>query len=547
MATRTDDLSRAQRVALLDPAARAEAIKGIDPDTLAYDWSFWGRPSQLIDSTTAYLILFLAGRGAGKTRSGCEWAREKARAHAGSRGAFVARTAADVRDVLVDGESGIMNISPPSEQPLWEPSKRRLTWPNGTTATAFSSEVPDALRGPQFHWALGDEVATWETTPDASGLTALDNLRIATRLGAHPQIFLMTTPKRTQVIKKLLAEIADNPRATVLRRGRTSDNLGNLSQAYLNTVVALYEGTALATQELEGQMLDDVEGALWTSEELDENRVGALPPADELLRPFVIVAVDPSVAENPRDECGIIVIIGTGQRRYADRHIYVMEDRSILGAPSVWAPVVAATAKKWGAVVVAEYNQGAALIKNALENIDPAIRVHGVHSRVGKALRAEPVTLATDQGRVHMVGVHTLLEDQLTTWQPEVSKKSPTVSTPWSSADWPSSPTSPRTSPSKPCASPATPPVAPPTPRSPPPPPAEAASPPATPEATSSPLSRRTCARPCVQPFLAGSLLHDKPRAPGDAHLLGPGLDAQRVGKPKRDESPRAAHIPPEL
>jgi phage terminase large subunit-like protein len=421
------DLSRAQQVALLPEPQRNEILDPLNASELAFDWSFWARPSQYIDpdDLSWYLALFLAGRGTGKTRSGNEWVRGKVRAMPGSRGAFVARTAADVRDVLVDGDSGIMNISPPSETPLWEPSKRRLTWPNGATATAFSSEVPDALRGPQFDWALGDEVATWETTPDASGLTALDNLRIATRLGANPQIFLMTTPKRTQIIKRLLAEIADHPDTTILRRGRTSDNLGNLSQAYLNTVVALYEGTALATQELDGQMLDDVEGALWSSEEIDEYRLGSLPPIEELLRPFVIVSVDPSVAENPRDECGIVVLIGTGHRRYADRHIYVMEDRSLLAPPSEWAKVVAQTARKWGAVVVAEYNQGAGLIRNALENIDPSIRVHPVHSRVGKALRAEPVQLATDQGRVHMVGFHTALEDQLTTWQPERSKKSP--------------------------------------------------------------------------------------------------------------------------
>ena len=421
------DLSVAQQVAALPRERRPEVLEGYDPDTLAYRWDFWARPSQYIDPTDLswYLALFLAGRGAGKTRSGNEWVRGKARAMPGSRGAFVARTAADVRDVLVDGDSGILHCSPPSEMPLWEPSKRRLTWPNGTTATAFSSEVPDALRGPQFDWALGDEVATWETTPDASGLTALDNLRIATRLGEHPQIFLMTTPKRTATIKKLLAEIEANPTTTILRRGRTADNVGNLSVAYLNTVVALYEGTALATQELEGQMLDDVEGALWSSDELDEYRLSSLPPADELLRPFVIVSVDPSVAENPRDECGIIVLIGTGHRRYADRHVFVMEDKSVLAPPSEWAKVVAETARKWGAVVVAEYNQGAGLIRNALENIDPGIRVHPVHSKVGKVLRAESAQLATDQGRLHMVGWHTALEDQLVTWQPEISKKSP--------------------------------------------------------------------------------------------------------------------------
>lgn len=414
----------AQRVALLPEVEREEVLEGLDLEALQYDWSFWSRPSQWVDpSDITPLIVALGGRGSGKTRQGNEFARMKARTMPGSRGLMVARTAADVRDVLINGDSGILNISPPSEMPTWEPSKRLLTWPNGTTCLAYSAEIPDALRGIQSSWSLADEIATWDQNADSSGLTAWDNLRIATRLGAYPQIMAMTTPRRVPMLKTLLADAAANPGKVSVRYSRTSDNRGNLSSAYLDTITALYEGTALAAQELEGQMLDDVEGALWDMELIDAYRVAALPP--DLYRPFVVVGVDPSVAENPRDECGIVVIVGTGEKNYAERQVYIMDDLSLLAPPAEWAERVALTARKWGAPVIYEKNQGGALIGNALANVDPTIRTVGVHSRVGKALRADPVQLASQQGRVHMVGVHPALEDQMTSWQPEITKKSP--------------------------------------------------------------------------------------------------------------------------
>lgn len=327
------------------------------------------------------------------------------------------------RTLVPTHNSGILNIHPPSEMPTWEPSKRLLTWPNNSTALVYSAEIPDALRGIQSHWSLADEIGTWDSTPDSSGLTAWDNLILATRLGETPQVLAMTTPRRTRVIKELLAQAEADPSKVLVRRSRTADNRGNLSVAYLDAVVAIYEGTSLAAQELDGQMLDDVEGALWASELLDAHRLTALPA--DLFKPFVIIGVDPSVAENPRDEAGIVVVVGTAHPRLADRHAYVMEDASLHGSPAEWAERVAQAARKWGAPVIAEINQGGALIKNALTGVDPSIRVVPVHARVGKALRAEPVVLASQQGRLHMVGEHTMLEDQLTTWQPELSKKSP--------------------------------------------------------------------------------------------------------------------------
>lgn len=415
-----DERSLAQVVAELPDDERESVLADIDADTLAWDWRFWGRPNQLLPQDDSWhLALLLAGRGYGKTRASCEWVREQARRFPGSRGALVARTSADARDVLVGGESGILNICPPSERPDWQPSKRRLVWPNGTTATLFTAEEPDQLRGPQQHWSLADEIATWPDQPDASGLTAWDNLRISTRLGHTPQIVAATTPKRTKLIQELIEAASTDPRI-LLRRGKTSDNAGNLSTDYLDTIYGLYEGTSLAKQELEGLLLDAVEGALWTDGMLDPHRAKDVP---ENLA--YVVAVDPSVAENPKDECGIVVIGATRHRQYHARRAYVVADLTVHASPEVWAEVAAKAARQWNAPIVAERNQGDHLVTMALRNVDPDIRVLPVRAQVGKALRAEPVSLAYEQGRVHHVGMLTDLETQMVTWVPGETKKSP--------------------------------------------------------------------------------------------------------------------------
>lgn len=417
------ELSVAQRVALLPDDERERMLAGYDPALLLYNWEFWARPSQYLDPLdhSWYGALYMGGRGSGKTRGGCEWVRGKAMAMPGSRGALVGRTAADVRDVLIDGPSGIMAISPPSERPEYMPSKRRLEWPNGTVATLASSEVPDSLRGPAFDWAVGDEIATWSTVPDASGLTAFDNLRIATREGAQPQYVLMTTPKRTQFIKDLLSEAAESNGRFLLRRGRTMDNAGNLSAAYLHTITSLYDGTALAAQELGGELVGDVEGALWRATDLPQ--VGGVP--DDMRGPVVLVGVDPSVAEDPRDECGIVVVVGETKGELGTRRIFVLEDYSLRGSPDAWAQQVVKAARKYGALVVAEVNQGGALVRSVVSHIDPLVKVHDVSAHVGKALRAEPVQLAAQRGRVALVGEFPELVDQMTSWVPSVDKKSP--------------------------------------------------------------------------------------------------------------------------
>ncbi len=414
-------------LAALPEEERLAAMQGLDPEGLVWDWSVWARPEQLPPPDVDWNVwLVLAGRGFGKTRLASEWVREQAKytTEGQRRFALVARTAADVRDVIVEGESGIMNVSPPSEKPLYEPSKRRLTWPNGNTATLFTADEPDGLRGPQFTHAWGDEIAAWRQTPDAAGMTAFDNLRVGTRLGKNPQILCTTTPKRVPLLYKLIEESRTDKQGgskVVVTRGSTLDNAGNLSGAYLDTIMGVYEGTTLARQELYGEMLDDVEGALWNEEMVEAAREAIYP----LSTPLRVIGVDPSVAENPRDECGIVVCAATAEHDLYKRNAWVLEDASIHGSPDTWARKVVEMARKWGCPVVAEVNQGGALVRNAILSIDPTIKVLEVHSKYGKALRAEPVVLAYEQGRIHHVGYHQDLESQMYSWIPESSSKSP--------------------------------------------------------------------------------------------------------------------------
>ena len=411
--------SMMEKLALLSEEEKQAVLSGFDAEQLLWDWSVWGRPEQQPPEGDWSIWLYMAGRGAGKTRTAAEWVRHEARdaSKGQKRFALVARTAADVRDVIVEGESGIINVTPPSERPLYEPSKRRLTWPNGNTATCFTADEPDSLRGPQFTHAWGDEVAAWRQTPDAAGMTAFDNLRVGTRLGSNPKIMVTTTPKRVPLLYQLMSE-AEKTGRVVITRGSTMDNTGNLSKSYLDAIMGVYEGTRLASQELYGEMLSDVEGALWTQELIDRGREMQYP----IGTPLRCIGVDPSVAENPRDECGIVVVAATGERDLYKRQSWVLEDASIHGSPEVWANKVVQMARKWGCPVIAEVNQGGALVRNAINTIDPTVKVLEVHSKYGKALRAEPITLAYEQNRVHHVGYLGDLESQMCAWIPGEGK-----------------------------------------------------------------------------------------------------------------------------
>lgn len=304
---------------------------------------------------------------------------------------------------------------------VWCPVTKNGTWfarRNGKTYfTGNTADEPDGLRGIQAHYAWADELAAWRQTPDAAGMTSWDNLRVATRLGSNPQIIATTTPKRVPVLYGLLAE-AERTGKVYITRGSTLDNAGNLSSAYLDTITGVYAGTRLAQQELYGEMLDDVEGALWNLEMIEAGRQMQLP----MNAPLRVIGVDPSVAENPRDECGIVVCTAMADRDLYKRHAWVLEDATVHGSPEVWANTVASMARKWQAPVVAEINQGGALVRNAIQAIDPSIKVLEVHSKYGKALRAEPVVLAYEQARVHHVGILADLEAQMCAWIPGEGK-----------------------------------------------------------------------------------------------------------------------------
>lgn len=362
---------------------------------LCYDWAFWARAEQLPPGGDWWAWLILAGRGFGKTRAICEWAHAQAMERPRSRGGIVAATAADVRDVLVLGESGLLAIAPPWARPVYEPSKRRLVWPNGSQATLFSADVPGRLRGPQFHWAVADELAVWRYAD------AWDMLQLGVRLGEDPRIVVATTPRPTQLVRELLAD--EN---VVVTRGSTYDNRANLAPRFLARIEEQYEGTRLGRQEIYAELLDDTPGALWTQGELDALRVKDVP---ELVR--VVVGVDPS-ATSYGDEAGIIVA-GVS----ADGHGYVLADVSLQASPHGWgSAAVLAYHTHQADRIVAEVNNGGEMVELTIRTVDPVVSYRAVHASRGKRTRAEPVAALYEQGKVHHVGALAKLEDEMCTW-----------------------------------------------------------------------------------------------------------------------------------
>ncbi len=387
----------------LTTAQRLELFAGLTREqlhALEYDWRLWARPAQLLPAGDWDTWLILAGRGWGKTRTGAEAVREWARTP-GTRIALVGRTAADVRDVVVEGQTGVLAVHPPSERPLYEPSKRRLTWRNGAQATCYSADEPDLLRGPQHHKALCDELATWGRLEEA-----WDNLTLGLRLGDHPQRAIATTPRPLPLLRKLLTD----PRC-VVTRGSTYENAANLPTSALAEFRAKYEGTRLGRQELGAEILDDVPGALWTRAMLDDARVKEAP---ELVR--VVVAVDPAVSSGEdADETGIVVA-GASEAG----HFYVLADRSCRASPDAWARRAVAAYEEWRADrIVAETNQGGELCAATVRTVNPNVPFTAVTATRGKRIRAEPISALYEQGKVHHVGGFAELEDQLCTWSPE--------------------------------------------------------------------------------------------------------------------------------
>lgn len=368
-------------------------------------WRSIARPEQLAPDGDWLVWAFVAGRGAGKTRSAAEWVHEQATAHPGCRIALVGRTPADVRDVMVEGESGILAVAG-ADAPVYQSSKRRLTWANGTTAYAYSAEVPSALRGPQHHFAWCDEAASWKDARKGDVVdTAWNNLLLGLRLGEDPRCVVTTTPKPNSLMKTLLARVS-----TVVTRGSTYDNLRNLAKTFRDNVLATYEGTRIGRQELLGELLEDVEGALWTIAGIDEDRVTTHP---DLIR--IVVAVDPSGGDKDGNDEQGIVVAGLG----VDGELYVLADRSCKLSPGGWAARAIAAYREFSADrIVAETNFGGAMVESTIRSVDKAVPVDVITASRGKVQRAEPIAALYEQHKVHHVGPLPKLEDQMTTWTP---------------------------------------------------------------------------------------------------------------------------------
>jgi predicted phage terminase large subunit-like protein len=360
-------------------------------------WRAKARPQQLPPEGDWLGWLVMAGRGWGKNFTGAGWVNELVETGTAGRIALVAATAADARDTMVEGQSGLLRLAPPWNRPVYEPSKRRLSWPNGAIATTFSSEEADRLRGPEHDAAWADELAAWND-PQATW----DMLQFGMRLGKRPRWLATTTPRPIKLLKELLAR---EGRDIVVTRGSTFENEANLAPTFLAAIRARYEGTRLGRQELNAEMLNDMPGALWQMDWLDRDRVSTAP---ELKR--VVVAIDPAVSNNEgADETGIIVAGKAG-----DGELYVLDDASGRFAPHEWARnAINAYRRHKADRIIAEVNNGGAMVEATIRAIDRTVSYKSVHASRGKVVRAEPIAALYEQRKVHHVGALGKLEDQM--------------------------------------------------------------------------------------------------------------------------------------
>ena len=369
-------------------------------EEFATHWRLFARPSQLAPAGDWRTWLIMAGRGFGKTRAGAEWVREMA-GDPTARIALVAASLAEARAVMVEGESGLLAISPARRRPLYEASLRRLTWPNGAQAMLYSAAEPESLRGPQHSHAWCDEIAKWEHASDRANRT-WDNLLLGMRLGEQPRVVATTTPRAVPLLRRVLAADPDD---LVVTRGRTEENTDNLPARFLRDVRRSFGRSVLGRQELDGELIEDVPGALWNRALLEASRT-ASPPAQ---RARTVIGVDPPASTNG-DACGIVVAAldeaGVG---------HVLADASLRRpSPERWARAAARAAEAWEADrVVAEANQGGAMVESVLRAAEVALQIGLVRASKGKVARAEPIAALYEAGRVRHAGTFPELEDEL--------------------------------------------------------------------------------------------------------------------------------------
>lgn len=390
-------------IASLPERERQEALDSLtesEADELLHDWRFWARPDQVLPIGAWDGWLIIAGRGWGKTRTGAEAVRDEVEGGRAKRIGLVAETAADGRKVIVEGESGILAVSKPDFMPVYQPSQKQLTWPNGAIATLYDAREPDQLRGPQHDFLWLDELAKYRYAE-----AVFDQAMFGLRLGDHPRWVATTTPRPIVLIKRLMAQ-----QGVIVTRGKSDDNLINIAASYRRNVIDRYRGTRIGRQELNAEILEDVPGALWTRRNLDEYRVDKAP---QLVR--IVVAVDPPATSGPSANEAGIVVAGIAE----DGSAYVTEDWSRRGTPDEWARRAVAAYRKHDAdCIVAESNQGGEMVEQVIRSVAD-VPVKLVHATRGKYIRAEPASALYEQGRVHHVGCFPELEDQMIAFTPE--------------------------------------------------------------------------------------------------------------------------------
>jgi len=399
-----------QSLASLPSAKRSRFFDGLSDEqaaALLYDWESWARPNQLPPQGDWDTWLVLAGRGFGKTRTGAEFVRREVLAGKAEHIAIIGETAADARDVMVEGISGLLPIHPSHERPIYEPSKRRVTWNNGATATLFNAVEPDQLRGPQFDLAWCDELAKWRYARET-----WDMLQFGLRLGDHPRQVVTSTPRPIPLIREILR--SDR---TIVTRGSTYENRDNLAEKFFTSIVRSYEGTRLGRQELQAEILDDAPGALWTRANLDDHRISAADLGrKEIEMQRIIVAIDPAASSESEEtaESGIVVA-GMG----SDGRGYVLDDATCRESPRGWARRAIASFDLHNAdLIVAEKNNGGEMVEAVIRAERPTIPCKLVHASRGKVTRAEPISALYEQGRISHIGSFPQLEDQMVLFTP---------------------------------------------------------------------------------------------------------------------------------
>lgn len=395
-----------------DLTALLEGLTPQEAQRFLSDWALFAREDQLPPEVAQggepwSTWLVMGGRGAGKTRTGAEWVRGLALGLSPyadrpvGRIAIVATTMQDLREVMVEGVSGLLAIHPNRERPVWSASRRRLEWPNGAIAQGFSAEEPESLRGPQFEAAWCDELGKW-TYAEA----AFDQLQFSLRLGDAPRQVITTTPRPIPLLKRL----AEDPR-TALSCARTRDNAANLAPTFLAQIVGRYAGTALGLQELDGRFVEENADALFRRATFEAGRVSKAPVLSR-----IVVAIDPPAGGKRGGRCGIVVA-----GRDDAGALYVLEDASLeVAKPEVWASKAIEAYRRFEAdTLLAEINQGGEMVASVLGAIDASVPVSTVRAKRGKHIRAEPVAALYAQGRVHHVGALPALEDEMCAFGPD--------------------------------------------------------------------------------------------------------------------------------